>query len=212
MGNIITNMKNYIIGNNDQKDQNNQNNNLKRQMEIMKQQIDDLDKNKDNIVTKDEMETYFNSLTTKIDKNSDGKVTKDELKSYIGNNLMWKEEYNNLLEKYTDLLDNIGNDGNDGNDGKTRNIISTKALKQYINKEIIESDANLKLVPDAIERKLYLPIYKTIMESLKGLCNTTTIELMNHEIKISIHPVMLDDVDKHKNELENISKMLLSKD
>ena len=222
MGNIISNMKNYIIGNNEDDTYNNQNKQetIRHQIEIMKQQIDDLDKNKDNIVTKDEMKIYFDSLTTKIDKNSDGKVTKDELKSYVTDNLMWKQEYDILLEKYTDLLDNPNFVlGNDTTSRKTiTNIISTKALKQYINDEIIESSANLKLVPDSIERKLYLPIYKTIMESLKSLCNTTSIELMNHEIKMSICPIIPNipnknskhsNDSKHSNELKNISKMSL---
>jgi len=42
-----------------------------------------LDKNNDNLVTKDELEDYFKSLSDKIDKNNDGVISKEELEDYL---------------------------------------------------------------------------------------------------------------------------------
>jgi chromosome segregation ATPase len=170
--------------------------------QILENQIKNLhekiDKNKDNIVTKDELKDYFDTLSLKIDKNSDGVITKDELEAYVNRQLsqskdeieQWKNAYNNLNEKYETLLDQLRSE-------ETRTIevsqVSSQALKDYIKSEIIDSDANLKYVPDALERKVYLTVYKTIMKSLEGLFNTTSIDFLNHRVSFAIQPISLDE-------------------
>ena len=51
-----------------------------------------------------------------------------------------------------------------------------------------DPEANLRLIPDPLEKKIYLAVYKTIMKSLEGLFNTTSIDLLNHKISFLIEP------------------------
>ncbi len=158
---------------------------------------DQMDKDRDNIVTKDELNEYFKQLASKIDQNSDGVITHEELESYVEKQIKsskdeiekWKSSYQTLHTKYEQLLDQL-------RDEETRTIevsqISSQALKDYIKSEIINTDANLGLVPDALEKKIYFTVYKTIMKSLEGLFNTTSIDLLNHKISFAIQPISLD--------------------
>ena len=171
--------------------------------EKLQAEIDDLraqlDKNKDNIVTKDEFTQYINTLSNKIDTNNNNQIDHDEIREYINSQLektideteKWKQAYENLHDKYEILLDNIISDNppeiNESN-------ISTKALKEYIQKEIIEdAEANLRLIPDKLERKIYLTVYKTIMKSVEGIFNTASVDVLNHRVTFNIQPVPEDE-------------------
>lgn len=154
----------------------------------------------DNTVTKEELSKYLSGMA---DKNSDGVITRDELESYVQSQLntkkeeaekeieKWKQAYDNLYEKYSELQRKY-HDGDKPKDIE-KCYVSIHALEQYIESEIINSDANLKYVPDALERKAYLAVYKTVMKSLEGLCNTTTIDLMNHELTFNLKPKPVKD-------------------
>ena len=70
----------------------------------------------------------------------------------------------------------------------SRNEISVKAIEDYIESEIIQSDSNLQFVPDSLERKVYLNVCKTIMYSLKTLFDSANINILNHTITFSVRP------------------------
>jgi len=61
-----------------------------------------------NTVTKEELSKYLSSM---VDKNLDGIITRDELESYVQSQLThkqeetekWKQAYDNLYEKYSEL-------------------------------------------------------------------------------------------------------------
>ncbi len=171
--------------------------------QTMQNEINDLraqlDKNNDNIVTKDELAEYFNQLTDKIDTNNNNKIDQDEIRDYIDQQLKnqtdetdkWKQAYENLHDKYEILLDNIIRDTPTENN---ESHISSKALQEYIQTEIIEdAEANLRLVPDKLERKIYLTVYKTIMKSVEGIFNTTSVDVLNHRVTFNIQPVPEDE-------------------
>ena len=61
-------------------------------------------------------------------------------------------------------------------------------MKQELKNEIIDTDANIGWIPDAIERRAYLTMYKTVLEILEKMANTTKIELLNHILTIKIEP------------------------
>ena len=77
---------------------------LEKRLQLLEEQID---QDKDNIVTKDELKDYFEQLASKIDQNSDGIITHDELKSYVDEQLKtskdeiekWKSSYQTLHTK-----------------------------------------------------------------------------------------------------------------
>jgi len=155
-----------------------------------------IDQNRDNIVTKDELNKYFKEISDKVDKNADGVITKKELESYVktqgkeqeNETEKWKASYEKLHQEYIELA----------REHEKSLIIPEKAKKshvsivnieKYIEEEIMKTDANLKYIPDALERKAYLSVYKTLMMSLVGLCNTTNIDIMNHRLYLTLEPI-----------------------
>ena len=209
MGNVYSGIKNYfysseeiltpdqIISHVDQIKQNT----ISDQIKTLQDQID---RNRNNIVTKDELKDYFEKISNKIDSNSDGVITRDELETYVKEQIKssqaeterWKQAYEQLHKKYEEILDHpINNIDSIDITDRPINTISSKALKEYIRNEILNTDANIGVIPDALEKRVYLVVYKTIMKSLEGLVNTTSIDLLNHRISFAIHPVPLQERD-----------------
>ena len=168
-----------------------------------------LDKNNYGLVSKTELDAYFVTLSEKIDDDKNGTITQLELENYVENYVndeltlkdqeieSWKAKYNNVLNKHELLeesLERIQTNGlklEDINDNVSirDSFISHKAVKEYIENEIIDSDSNLGWIPDAIERRAYFTIYKTVMEILEKTFNTTKIEFFNHQMTFKIEPV-----------------------
>ena len=188
MGNSLNGMTYYLGYTNEEK------NPLEEYYNKLKQ---DIDKNNDNIITKEELEEYIADLTKKIDKNNDNLITKEEINEYImtatKNNLeeieKWKQAYDELNEKYENLLESMTSGQPPEQIDSKLSAISTQALKNYIKTEIIEGSANLRLVPDPLERKIYLIVLKTLLMSLEGLFNTTSLDVLNHRISFAINPI-----------------------
>ena len=160
--------------------------------------INDADTDGDNFVTKAELEHYFDRLSNKIDSNSDGVVSKDELEKYVRLQLdlsnrelsRWKESYEVLYEEYEELKESLLKE-------ETRVLeisnISNRVLKDYIEKEIIHTNSNIKMLPDIIERRAYLKLYKTLLKSIEKLSNKTALELLGHKISFAIQPIVKED-------------------
>lgn len=114
-------------------------------------------------------------------------ITRDELTDFFKEN-DWEAKYKTLLFDYQCLQ----KDYNEHQINRTRDIpksnISMMALKDYINDEILSTDANSKYIPDPIERKAYLTIYKTVLESIQQLSNSTDLNFLNHKISFHIEP------------------------
>lgn len=165
---------------------------LEHEIEKLRNQ---LDRNNDNVVTKDELFSYFDELGEMIDLNNNNQIDMNEIKQYINDQIksqieeteQWKEAYEILHDKYEDLLETVITDHQPE---LRESNISPKALKQYIENEILnDADANMRLVPDKLERKIYLTVYKTIMKSLQGIFNTTSVDLLNHRVSFVIQPI-----------------------
>lgn len=155
-----------------------------------------IDQNKDNVVTKDELNKYFKEISDKVDKNSDGVITREELESYVRNQTIeqenetekWKAAYEKLHNEYLELA-REHEKSLIAPHGVKKSHVSISALQDHIENEIMKTDANLKYIPDALERKAYLSVYKTLMMSLVGLCNTTNIDIMNHRLSLTLEPI-----------------------
>lgn len=220
MGNIITNITEYLGYNQDNLSSENKTHptqpTLEDQITQTKQQTledqirslqNQIDQDRDDKVTKEELRKYFNELTDKIDSNNDGVITQNELENYVNQQLelskseteQWKEAYQKLNEEYENLLDRMRED-------QTKeleiSLVSPQALKDYIESEVINTDANMRLIPDPLERRVYLTVYKTIMKSLEGLFNTTSVDVLNHRISFAIQPIPISERKIKQEELE----------
>lgn len=155
-----------------------------------------LDIDGDRIITKNELDKYFELLSVKIDENSDGKIDKLELEKYVDEKLnfskseieKWKTAYNKLEIEYNRLMDMIKRNEQHSNIEEHDSYISVNTIKKYIKEEVMDTDANLKYVPDPLEKKIYLIVYKTLMKTLENLFNTTGVDFIGHRISIKIVP------------------------
>ncbi len=151
----------------------------------------EMDANKDNQVTKEELVTYFAKLSDRIDQNNDGVISQKELDAYLSNQKEeiehWKSQYDQINEKYEALLSHVQNSVIENNSSNI-SMISDNSLKEYIKNEIMDSRSNIKLIPDSIEKRAYLSVYRAMMRSIEAMCQTTTIDLLNHRITFKIVP------------------------
>lgn len=149
----------------------------------------------DNLVTKEELANLISS----IDKNHDDVITKNEVKSYIDEQLYdktqeiqeWKLKYSNLLLDYKMLLEEnmIKTRDTQNEEDVQKSTISVLALQDHIQNEILDSESNIKWVPDPIERRAYLTVYKSIMEAIQQLSNTTSLTILNHKVNLHVEPL-----------------------
>lgn len=154
-----------------------------------------LDADKDNFVTKAELKMYFEQLSSKIDANSDGIVSKEELEDYVENKLelskeeveRWKNSYQVLFEEHEKLKESLLFE-----QGRVLEVsnISNQVLKKYIQEEIIETDGNIKMLPDMIERRLYLKLYRTMLKSIEKLSEKTSFDILGHKVSFAIQPII----------------------
>ena len=146
----------------------------------------------DDKVSKQELSKLF----LEIDKNRDDVITKDELDKYISKHLdnriqdieQCKFKYKMLEHNYKLLQEDYNRLNSEKIDSTPKSTFSVASIKDYVESEIMTSDANSKYIPDPIERKAYISIYKTIMESLTQLSNTTELTLLNHKVTIHLEP------------------------
>lgn len=169
--------------------------------DVTQDEVDNLlaviDLNKDNYVTKVELQEYFDLLSSKIDQNNDGVVSKTELEGYVESKLKmsdkelekWKHSYQVLFEEYETLKENLQME-----EGRVLEVsnISNRVLKDYIQNEIIDTESNIKMLPDVIERRLYLKLYKTMLKSIEKLSEKTAFDILGHRISFAIQPILED--------------------
>ena len=182
----------YFIWNNSKKELNNK-------VQDMKAIIDN---DKDDLVTKEELLEYFNKLADKIDSNKDGIITQNELKVYVKSQMNNKDnqiiEIEKLYEieklKSIKLEEEVERlkaylDFATGEDTIRRSsFISSDCLMKYIEDNIMKTNSNHKYIPDSLEKKAYFNLYKTSLESVKQLCNTSSLEILNHKLTFIIQP------------------------
>ena len=135
--------------------------------------FEEIDKNSDNIITRDELDKY-------ISKHLDNRI--QDIEQYKFKYKMLEHNHKLLKEDYNILKNSVF-----GEEVKS-STFSVSLIKDYVESEIMSSEANSKYIPDPIERKAYISIYKTILESLTQLCNTTELSLLNHKVTIHIEP------------------------
>ena len=101
----------------------------------------------------------------------------------------WKKKYEKLSLEYDILKEEHMNVEKRDVEMNKNSKISMLAINDYVEEEIMKTEANSAWVPDAIEKRVYISIYKTVMETLEQVSNTTTLNLFNHKITIYVEPL-----------------------
>lgn len=64
-----------------------------------------------------------------------------------------------------------------------------KFIEQYAEKLLASSSVNLKMVPDVMEKKMYIVLLTIILSEMKESLEKTSIVILGHEITFSFKPI-----------------------
>ena len=70
-----------------------------------------------------------------------------------------------------------------------KSTISDETINHYINTLLLDPAINIKVIPDKIERAVYNKLYTTLLHSLSIACDTTSVDILGHQLKFYIQPV-----------------------
>ena len=135
-------------------------------------------------VTHEELATHFKQLREGVEK------YKEKSEKYKDKYEDCKDKYDRLMTDYLLLQEEFENQiVPRGIADNNISHISLTAIKDHVDQNILATDANSKWVPDALERKAYISIYKSVLESILQLSNTSSLTSMNHKITMNIQPI-----------------------
>ena len=75
---------------------------------------------------------------------------------------------------------------------KKEDIVSEnqkKFIEEYAEKLLSSSSVNLKMVPDVMEKKMYIILLTIILSEMKESLEKTSIVILGHEITFSFKPI-----------------------
>ena len=134
-------------------------------------------------VTHEELAIHFKQLREGVEK------YKEKSEKYKDKYEDCKDKYDRLMTDYLLLQEEFENRVVPREVGISNNSISLTAIKDHVDQNILATDANSKWVPDALERKAYITIYKSVLESILQLSNTSSFTTLNHKITMNIQPM-----------------------
>lgn len=105
----------------------------------------------------------------------------------------WKDAYNELYKRQEELINNI----QDGKNKKDPNdMISNQAIEKFVDDMLADPNINIYLLPDSIEKPIYMNILKIMLSVLQKTFNHTNLDLIGHEFKIRMKPTN-DNIKKN---------------
>lgn len=110
-----------------------------------------------------------------------------KIKEALEKHQNWEKRYQNLLLDYQ-ILESQVKARSVSNSVTKDSSISIPNLEKYIQEQILATDANSHYIPDPIERRVYLTIYKTVLETILQMSNTTSVNMFGHKITFQIEP------------------------
>jgi len=147
--------------------------------------MDSVDLNGDGVITRSEfdqwLKTTYNQQTLEYQAllaNRD--VTINDLRKQI-----------NILSEANEQLRSVNNKSN-----KTRRVetlqtssgISKEKINEFVDELLKDENINIKYLPDYVEKQLYRNIFTIAVGVLDKILNTTELNMIGHQIKLSIEP------------------------
>jgi hypothetical protein len=97
----------------------------------------------------------------------------------IADNIDWKQKYNELYAKYSQLVVTPSN---------AESKISDQAIDKFVASLLADPALNIRPLPDIIEGALYRNIFKIILHSLAHTTDAVSLTIMDHKIRIIVEP------------------------
>lgn len=129
---------------------------------------------------------------------SEPSETKERLKNKYSKKLTdveierdkWKNAYEALYTQHTNLLESIVDAEKSGDKPNANaSAISDKAVAIFVDQMLADPNINIRLLPDSIERPLYINIVKFNLALLQKTLANVSAEVIGHSVQLSMRPV-----------------------
>ena len=180
--------------------------------------LENIDTNKDGIITKDEFTKW--SKNQKEDIKEFKKVLETQIRDKIE-----KEELKKLtdakyeiaeLRKQIDSLkainkilkDKMNSDGVQFNqeayNQKVSDLLKLSKIRinQFVEKILEDENVNIKYLPDFVERQIYRNVFTILINLLENILETTSIKFLGHNLTFDINPNIEDDIDNNIKKID----------
>ena len=100
-----------------------------------------------------------------------------------------KKRYNELHKKYESCLEVGSAQSPLPYENLSQNhTISNKALKKFVDDILQDPNLNIYLLPDNIEKPLYMNTLKILLSVVQKVLNNTNLDIIGHEFKLQMQP------------------------
>ena len=167
-----------------------------------------IDADGDGIVTKAELENYLNIHDSELAmlKSDRAKLQNQILKMEAEHEkaleacekeaVKWHNAYNSLREKYIQLeMDNTVD---------KPSLICNEAVDEFVDQLLADPNINIYLLPDSIERQMYANTLKILLAMFQKIFNNSGIDLIGHQLKMSLQPNLESKITFTKSEQNSI--------
>lgn len=144
------------------------------------------------------------SNTKEMDLNHDGKITRDEFRQVyeqLTNRLENLEHQKTETNKELETLKNINNELENENKRLVEKVnkskeelketeeeteISRTDIISYVDEMLTNEDANIRYLPDFVEKKIYENVFVLLLGLLQANINKTNVKLLGHNLKFKL--------------------------
>jgi hypothetical protein len=181
------------------------------QMEDLKRRLvslEELDRNKDGQVSKDEVDSWMNqqkedldAFKKKIVEQTEAQVEAKYRQDLANSDLKIKE-----LEKELQSLKNINNTMS--KQLQAKNLVESNAelpelkeeyarqlkelskarIRQYVDNMLKDEDINISWMPDYVEKQIYRNVFTMLISLMENLFETSGVKLIGHRLTFHLEP------------------------
>lgn len=166
---------------------------------------EDVDGNKDGIITRKEFDSWVKHFEREItSKNSKKKeeLTKTKQKVVeLEKQIEALIKLNDDLNKQTQQIQQTNTTVKAKKDLSQENELSQLRIEEMVEELLANQNINIKYFPDWVEKQLYRNVISLVMNLMDSVLDQTNIDFMGHQITFDLHPLSNDSNDS--NDMQN---------
>ena len=145
------------------------------------------DTNRDGLVTRQELEQY--TATQLNVKDQELCNLRQELSAAREKNVKMQQMYDEAHRRHEELLEQISKEKADKVHKKDpTSVVSNGAIERFVDELLKDPNINIYLLPDSIEKPIYVNTLKIVLSLLQKSLNHTNLDIIGHEIKMQMQP------------------------
>lgn len=163
--------------------------------------LENLDKNNDGIVTKNEIKNWMDKQKDELQElfNNQYKVLMGENNEYMCKIKELEKEIGSLKSINTTLRNEksiihtkfkhqVSANSNNVKQKIKLTELSKDRIEEFVEELVSDENVNIGYLPDFVEKQIYRNVFTMLIGLLDNVIDSTNIEFMGHEITFDIHP------------------------